>query len=288
MPEMKKIPIRRINITPKESHFSDHFSVRDMSTSLAEKDLAEPLHRHDFFYILVIKNGSGSHDIDFVPYAVTDRSVFILRPGQVHQLTLKTGSTAYLIQFRNEFYSPNDNVSNALLRKASSLNHYQFDENRFDKLRLLLTFIIGEYNGRHEAYQEAIQANLGLFFIELIRQQTEKPTTVSSLYAQKRLEEFLGFLETNAFDHKPVSEYAAMLNLSAYQLNAITKTTLSKTCSEVINEYILLEAKRYLLATSNQITQISGHLGYEDISYFIRFFKKHTGYSPEAFRNNFK
>jgi len=79
-----------------------------------------------------------------------------------------------------------------------------------------------------------------------------------------------------------------MLNLSVYQLNAITKATLGKTCSEVINEHIILEAKRCLLATSNKIGQTAYRLGYEDISYFIRFFKKQTGYSPEAFRNNFR
>jgi AraC-like DNA-binding protein len=79
-----------------------------------------------------------------------------------------------------------------------------------------------------------------------------------------------------------------MLNLSSYQLNAIVRATLGKTCSELIIEYILLESKRYLLATSHQVTQIAYHLGYEDVSYFIRFFKKHTGYSPEAFRNNLK
>jgi len=78
------------------------------------------------------------------------------------------------------------------------------------------------------------------------------------------------------------------LNLSSFQLNAITKATLGKNCSELINEYVILESKRYLLATSNQVNQIADHLGYEDISYFTRFFKKHTGYSPEAFRNNFK
>jgi AraC-like DNA-binding protein len=81
-----------------------------------------------------------------------------------------------------------------------------------------------------------------------------------------------------------VSFYADLLNLSSYQLNAITKATLGKTCSELINEFIILEAKRTLLATSNQVNQIAYHLGYEDVSYFIRFFKKHTGYSPEAFR----
>ncbi|HEX8279287.1 MAG TPA: helix-turn-helix domain-containing protein [Segetibacter sp.] len=36
------------------------------------------------------------------------------------------------------------------------------------------------------------------------------------------------------------------------------------------------------------MNQIADHLGYEDVSYFIRFFKKHTGYSPEAFRYNYR
>lgn len=73
-----------------------------------------------------------------------------------------------------------------------------------------------------------------------------------------------------------------------YQLNSIAKSMLGKTCSALINAHMILEAKRNLLATANQINQIASHLGYEDVSYFIRFFKKHTGYSPEQFRQNLK
>jgi AraC-like DNA-binding protein len=105
---------------------------------------------------------------------------------------------------------------------------------------------------------------------------------------QQRLEDFLELIETHMASHKQVSYYAQMLNLSLYQLNAITKTTLGKTCSQLMDEAVILEAKRYLLATSQQINQIAFDLGYEDISYFSRFFKKHTGYSPEAFRQNFR
>jgi AraC-like DNA-binding protein len=86
--------------------------------------------------------------------------------------------------------------------------------------------------------------------------------------------------------HKHVSQYAGMMNLSSYQLNAITRMTLGKSCSELINEFIILESKRSLLATSNQINQIAYQLGYEDVSYFIRFFKKHIGQTPEVFRTN--
>ena len=95
-------------------------------------------------------------------------------------------------------------------------------------------------------------------------------------------------METHIATDKQVSQYADRLNLSVYQLNSITKNLLGKTCSVVIDDQIILESKRLLLATSNQISQIAFELGYEDVSYFIRFFKKHSGFSPEAFRNNFK
>jgi AraC-like DNA-binding protein len=191
------------------------------------------------------------------------------------------------VAFKPDFYDPHDKVSRQLLHKASNRNLYLIDANGFKKLFSLLTDIFLEHTCRKEGYQQVIKANMDIFFIELVRQHSNNSPDHVNTYAQERLEEFSTLLETHIANHKQVSQYANMLHLSPYQLNAITKETLGKTCSELINEHIILESKRYLLATSNQVNQIASHLGYEDVSYFIRFFKKHTGYSPEAFRQNF-
>lgn len=63
-----------------------------------------------------------------------------------------------------------------------------------------------------------------------------------------------------------------MLAMSVYQLNSITKAAVGKTASEIIDEHIMLEAKRYLLGTANQVKDIAFHLGYEDVSYFNKVF----------------
>lgn len=252
------------------------------------KDMIQELHRHDFFFVLALEKGRGSHEIDFTSYEVCDHSIFFMRPGQVHHHTLKAGSTGYLMQFKTDFHSPQGELSHQLLRRASNPNLYQLDANRFQKLLSLLTYIFQEYTDRQEGYQEVIKANLGIFFIELVRQHGKSISDNGNPYTQQRLEEFLELLEMHVSNCKQASEYAEMLNLSPYQLNAIIKASLGKTCSEQINEHIILEAKRYLLATTNQVNQIAYHLGYDDVSYFIRFFKKHTGYSPETFRLNFR
>jgi AraC-like DNA-binding protein len=286
---MKIIPIRQIKASD-EVNFSEVFKIRDLQSLLNGKDMIQELHRHDYFFVLVLKKGKGSHEIDFNSYKVCDNSIFFLRPGQVHQLTLKAGSSGYLMQFKTDFYYQNESSSRELLRKAGNKNFCRLSMQKVKKLLSVLDDIFQEYSDKQEGYKEVIKANLGIFFIELIRGQRNKKDFKDSntMYSQERIEKLSELLEANVNKIKQVSQYAEMMNLSVYQLNAITKEVLGKTCSELINEHIILESKRYLLATSNQVNQIAYSLGYEDISYFIRFFRKHTGYSPNLFRETFK
>ncbi|QQS37077.1 MAG: helix-turn-helix domain-containing protein [Ignavibacteriales bacterium] len=282
---MKNIPIRNINI-PKDLAFTENFSIRDLSVLLSGKDMVQDIHRHDFFFMLVLKRGKGEHTIDFIPYKIQDHSVFFMRPGQVHKLKIKAGSTGFVIQFKKDFYSTADKDSRQLLRRVSNNNMYKHDAKKFLKIFSLVTDIIQEYEHKREKYLDVIKADLEILFIELLR-DNKNDTDHTATINRDRLEEFSELLDANVSANKQPSYFAQKLNLTPYQLNTITKTSLGKTSSEFINEHIILEAKRYLLSTSNQVKEIAYHLGYDDVSYFIRFFKKHTGLSPEAFRSNF-
>ena len=284
---MKKIPVRKISTVKKEKAPSATFSIRRVQDLVAGKGLSQDLHRHDFFFILALQNGKGTHEIEFTTYQVVNHSVSIMRPGQVHQLQLTADCTGYLMEFNSDFYHPKDKISAQRLRKAGNKNFCHLDISRFGKLYAILTYIYQEYTDKLEGNLEIIRANLDIFLIEFVRQSRnlESPSTNVTQYTQERLEEFLELLDMHLTNHKKPSHYADLMNLSLYQLNEITKATVGKSASELINEHIILEAKRYLLATPNQIKDIADQLGYEDISYFIRFFKKQTGYSPEAFRH---
>lgn len=285
---MKNIPIRNIKTTKEAS--LGKFSIRKVQDILNGNDLQHDLHRHNFFFILLVQAGEGIHKIDFTSYPISERSVFILRPGQVHQLQLKAGATGYLMEFDATFYNPPDKLSAQRLLKASRKHFCEFEPGRFEKLRYLLAGIFEEHNNQLHGYRDAIRAALEMFFIEFVRQSNEPHITATSAntYTQERFEEFTELLEKNISAQKQVSYYTNSMNLSSYQLNEITKTSVGKTASALIDEYTLLEAKRHLLATPNQVKEIADQLGYEDPSYFIRFFKKHAGLSPDAFRKNFK
>ena len=283
---MKAIPIRNINQAKEPA--TGRFSIRKVEDILKGEDMHHELHRHNFFFILIIKSGEGIHEIDFVPYPVMANSVFLLRPGQVHKLFLNAGTTGYLMEFDHEFHHPKEQSAILRLRKASSKNFCQADETHFNRLITLTENIFEECTNKLSSYHDVIRASLEIFFIELVRQSSD-PTGLQnnqSSYVQERFEEFTELLAKHIATQKQVSHYSGLMNLSSYQLNEISKTSVGKTASAMIDEYIVLEAKRYLLATPNQVKEIADQLGFEDPSYFIRFFKKHSGVSPDAFRKS--
>lgn len=287
---MKEIPVRKIKQPPREPDYFGNFSIRDIRDLLKGKDLIHDLHRHDFYFILIIHKGKGLHVIDFVEYDVHDHSIFILRPGQVHNLELDAGSTGFLMEFDTAFYHPQEKLSKLRLIKAGNKNACDLETARTEKLLNVLNNIHVEFTEKQEGYPDAIRANMDIFFIEYLRhsRNTTDSENANGTYTQDRFEEFLDLLEKHIATQKQVSHYADMMKLSNYQLNAITKESVGKAASQLINEQSILEAKRFLLATTNQVKDIADKLGFEDISYFIRFFKKHTGLSPEAFRKRFQ
>ncbi len=279
---MEKIPVRTLQSKAIPANPGD-FRVLQIRILPGEADMVQPLHRHDFYYILAIEKGSGLHEIDFTTYTVQDRSLFFMRPGQVHQLQLHAGTQGYLLQFPAAFYYPDQPASRIRLRKAATINACTCAPAQFAPLQYALETLWQEYNNRQEDFVEMIKAQLSVFLVGLIRLQDAHPDRGSS-YQQEQSEAFLDLLEQHITTHKQAGQYATLLHLSGAQLSTITQTILGKTPSALIRDQVILEARRRLLATSRQVGQVADDLGYEDVSYFIRLFRKHTGYTPEAFR----
>ncbi|MBL7847120.1 MAG: helix-turn-helix domain-containing protein [Cyclobacteriaceae bacterium] len=287
---MKTIPIRSIKPHEAKADLFEGFKIRNLADVLEGKDLHQDLHRHDFYLILAVRKGKGSHEIDFVNYPVSDDSIFFMRPGQVHRIHLKKGTEGYLLEFNKGFQFLASKNGNELLRKAATKNYCKLDPAGDGKLAAILQAILEEYNARQEGFEAIIKANFEIFLIQFLRnrQNRQLPSVNADPYRQEKLEKFMHLLEVNVGTKKQVAAYAEMLSLSPYQLNSITRSLVGKTAAELIEDQLLLEARRFLLATPNQVNQVAYHLGFEDVSYFIRFFKKLTGYTPEAFRKNFQ
>ena len=81
-----------------------------------------------------------------------------------------------------------------------------------------------------------------------------------------------------------VQEYADGLNVAVRTLNKCVNECSQKSPLAFINDRIILESKRMVRYTSLMIKEIAYKLGYDDPSYFVKFFKRQTGYLPSDFR----
>lgn len=99
-----------------------------------------------------------------------------------------------------------------------------------------------------------------------------------------QLEKFRNLIDEHMRRRWSVAQYAAQLGISAGQLSRLTRESLGKSSIALINERVLVEAQRELIYTNASIKQIADGLGFEDESYFGRFFRKHMGVSPQTYR----
>ena len=285
---MKEIPVRKLKAQSTEPLLSTDFDIRDLAGAMGKKAMIQDLHRHDYFFLLVIQKGRGTHEIDFQPHDIQGPCVFLMRPGQVHQLHLYAGCQGYVIEFKPGFYKQGEKLTAIQWRNLMANPLYRFTPKTISPISQTVNSLFEEYQSRKEGYFEMVRSYLDIIFLLLYRHYTlSVSSTATPSHLQEQLNRLLELIETHVATYKQVTKYAEMMHLSVFQLNAMTKKSLGKSTSELINEHILLEARRYLLATSNQVSQISYQLGYEDVSYFIRFFKKNTGYTPEAYRRQF-
>jgi AraC-like DNA-binding protein len=134
---------------------------------------------------------------------------------------------------------------------------------------------------------EIIRAYLELLLMRLSRFYEHQQEETATPYHQQLLIRYEELIEKHYMDKRMVSEYADMLSMSTKNLNAICKKTVNRTASELIHSRIILEAKRLLLHAEWSVQQVGEMLQFYDPSYFVRFFRKHSGMTPEKFRRTY-
>jgi len=100
----------------------------------------------------------------------------------------------------------------------------------------------------------------------------------------QRLVEFRAMVEAKHRLHWSVARYAGQLGVSEASLNRLCRRLTGGTAFDLIQQRLLLEAKRRLLTRDDPVSAVALDLGFSDSAYFSRFFRRHSGISPLQFR----
>ena len=117
-------------------------------------------------------------------------------------------------------------------------------------------------------------------------QQIHMGTQAENGFAPKEqiTRKFKTLIARHFIESKEVSFYAGLLHITPKYLSEVTISVTDKSAKELINEHILLEAKSLLKQTDMTVSEIAYWLGYDEASYFVRFFGKNAGKTPMEYR----
>lgn len=167
-------------------------------------------------------------------------------------------------------------------------------KNAINKLHNYIVLINEELqNETNFGKEETLRLFLKAFLIQVQRcklynNKNKNNANVSVVIDEKRglLIKFINLIEENYKDSYSISQYADLLHVSTRTLSNITQAVLHKNPSQIIQERILLEAKRLLLYSEMTTREIGFCLGFSDPSYFVKFFKKHCNQTPNQFKRS--
>lgn len=284
MPQGKIIPLQFDDTMPIgiEIIQIDNLYVQE------SQNLTSP-HRASFFCVLWFIDGAPTHMIDFVPITIKPGNFLFVGKNRLQFFDQHTFFKAKVLLFTDPFFSITTSDNNFLTR-TSLFN--QYDNNKYcllkesNTLREFWNLIEQQEKTVIDSYKPLILRNhLANFLLQAEREAgliMNKATTTDN-----QLEVFFNFkdlLEKHFREQQSVAFYIEQLNLSGKALSRATEKLSGKTPKQLINERLLLEAKRLLIYNNEAGKSIGYSLGFTDPTNFIKFFRKHTGKTPTAFR----
>ena len=239
----------------------------------------DTMHLHGFYEIIWFQKGSGTHYVDFNQYAIAPGTIFFISPGQIHSFDTKHDQEGYVLKICAELFDDFVSLSCVTVQDKDSA-----------ALEMLIGAMQEELKKEDSlGHREALHALVKLFVIMVrrsyagINPSAPNPHKVS----YKAFLNFRKLIEENYCRLHTVKDYASLLNVSSKTLTLYVNECSKYSPLELINNRIILEAKRLLRYSVLSVKEIAFRLGFEDPSYFAKFFKRLVKQSPADYRESF-
>lgn len=243
-------------------------------------------HGHrSYFELIFLTEGGGKHWIDIDGYDIVRNSLYLIQPGQVHFWEMTEIPAGYVLMFRDDFLIEHHLSARDLATAAEVLNGRNLPPDQAGQVTELLGHIEAEYlvSGQESGKILASYLNILILRLKTWAQRSEVPPRDASF-----LHRFRTLVDTHFRTSRQVRYYADLLSISPKYLNDQARKTSGRTASDLIDERVILEAKRLLLHTEQTIAQITFDLGLQDPSHFSKFFIRKTGVSPSEYRESIR
>ena len=260
--------------------------------------------------ILICRKGKARLNVNYKDWELYEGAVITLFPNDVVELKVdgdckspetengdcKSPQTANNFQAEILKYNP------SLLREASlQLEQTVYSSLRKDRCRQDTPVVTNIINGMFSLLKvyfdqsectcisQLVLCQLKAFFIGfheyLQRNPQYRPDEVKSYRVRELFNRFMMLLERDYKISRDVNYYAAQMNISSKYLTNIVSLVTGHTPKTIIDQYVILQIKMHLKRTTQSIKEMAWEFHFADVSFFCRYFKKHTGLTPQQIRS---
>ncbi len=261
------------------------FQMSDFSCPIENKKMnQEPL-----FRIIWVYKGQLDLIIDTVAVSITENHLLFLTPHNKVEV-VSEDFQALSIAFNKEFYCINTNDHEVscygyLFYGSSKVPIVDLNEEDTRSLGLIFEVLREELKYEDHIQGEMLRIVLKRLLIKSTR--LTRQLLLNPKIADNKLDvirKYNVLVEMHFKEKHKVKDYAELLFKSPKTLSNLFKQYSDQSPLQVINERLILEAKRLLSNSQMNIEEISNTLGFVETPHFSKFFKKQVGVAPNFFR----
>jgi AraC family transcriptional regulator, transcriptional activator of pobA len=248
-----------------------------------------PVQRLTYYDITIIADGQGKFSIDSYEQGIRRGSIFFSSPGQIRKWKTDRVPKGYVLIFENEFlctfFNDTQFVQNlSYFNSSENPPVLRLDTADYDHLINMLKNVQNEISAFKKNDKHMLRALLYQILIFLNRKYISTYALSDKKQPNRYVNNFIQLVNTNHHQYRAVTFYAQRLHITSGHLNSLVKHYLGISAKKYILNRNMLEAKKMLQYTNLGIDEIAAYLNYESTTYFIRFFKQHTNFTPLHFR----
>jgi AraC family transcriptional regulator, transcriptional activator of pobA len=267
-----------------------HFSLEDFNDSQIEN-----IQKSTAFSVLMLRKGKLKMTREMDHFELNAPCLVAFAPGQPISFKVNTDAiNASLLRFSQDFYCiyhhhAEVGCDGLLFDSFTEDPALNIPEDFLPEFEDVLYKIRREFSQPQEIDQEMLVTLLKLFLKLSARIKKSQNQLLSVQLCSPEVQiihKFKNLIDNHFKSQKEISFYAQNLQVPHKSLTSICKKNCLTSPSDLLQNRIILEARRELFLSSKPVKQIANELGYEDPFYFSRVFKKCVGISPENFRKS--
>lgn len=288
---MKKLYSLAIEQKENAKHGEAFFPIQKYITRLASDYPTVTTHWHDEAELTLITSGNSKYQIDLIDYDVKEGDILFIPPLLLHSISLGTSDEYYseTYVFHMNFLGGNSTDICSTRYLAPIMNQEVSmpclitpEHPVYSSLRKIFNQITSLYNEEVIGYELALKS-LFLQAIFLLLQYSTKNVSSDTRISSDKLKSVLDYIELHYSEPISVSELAGLCFFSDYHFMRFFKKHINMTCMEYINNLRLEKSVELFEQGNTSILDVSLSVGFHNLSYFHRAFKKKYHMTPLSF-----